>query len=400
MPLRPPAGFISAFYDPLKVADAPTIDAASGGDAQASVTFTAPGNTGGAPITQYYAVSNPGQITGNAVSSPVTVTGLTNGTAYTFTVWALNSYGPSPYSGVSGSVTPAAQRAIFGGGATSGFVPNGTIDYISIASLGNALNFGTLTVSRSTLAACSSSTRGIFGGGTSGGGVNVLDYITIANIGSAIDFGDLVTPAFNLAACSSSTRGVFGGGYRVAQLGYVTIASLGNALNFGTLTITRYNTCSFSSTTRGLFCGGEGDGESSSGYYSTIDYITIATTGNAINFGNLTQAKRTGLGNCSSSTRGIIAGGANDTGTVNVIEYVTIATTGNAIDFGDLTGPQQQIAGTSSQTRGVFGGGDNGSSAAIQFITIASLGNSQNFGNLTVSRFYAAACSNAHGGLS
>ena len=113
MPLRPPAGFRSAFYDPLKVADAPTIGTATAGDAQATVEFTAPSNVGGAALTQYYAVSNPNQTTGNAASSPVAVTGLTNGTAYTFRVWALNSFGPSPYSAASGSVTPAALRGVF-----------------------------------------------------------------------------------------------------------------------------------------------------------------------------------------------------------------------------------------------------------------------------------------------
>jgi hypothetical protein len=71
------------------------------------VTFTAPSNVGGSAITNYYAVSNPGQITASSVTSPVTVTGLTNGTSYTFTVWALNSFGPSAYSAASGSVTPS-----------------------------------------------------------------------------------------------------------------------------------------------------------------------------------------------------------------------------------------------------------------------------------------------------
>jgi hypothetical protein len=107
MPLRPPAGFVSSFYDPLKNPNAPTVGTASAGDTQASVTFTAPSNVGGSAITNYYAVSNPGQITASSVTSPVTVTGLTNGTNYTFTVWALNSFGPSAYSAASGSVTPS-----------------------------------------------------------------------------------------------------------------------------------------------------------------------------------------------------------------------------------------------------------------------------------------------------
>ena len=112
MPLRPPAGFIRPGYDPLKVPNAPTIGTATGGDAQASVTFTAPSNVGGSAITQYTAASTPGHLFAQGSASPLTVTGLTNGTAYTFAVWALNTYGPSPYSAASGSVTPAAPRAL------------------------------------------------------------------------------------------------------------------------------------------------------------------------------------------------------------------------------------------------------------------------------------------------
>lgn len=107
MPLRPPAGFISAFYDPLNNPNAPTIGTATGGNVSASVAFTAPDNVGGSAITSYTAISSPGGFTGTASSSPITVSGLTNGTAYTFTVFATNSYGPSAYSSSSNSVTPA-----------------------------------------------------------------------------------------------------------------------------------------------------------------------------------------------------------------------------------------------------------------------------------------------------
>ena len=178
MPLRPPAGFIRPGYDPLKVPNAPTGASATGGDASASVEFTPPSNTGGSAVSAYYAVSNPGQITGTAASSPVSVTGLTNGTSYTFTVWALNTYGPSPYSAASGSVTPALQRGLFGGGNTGS--SSNIIDYVSIASTGNAIDFGDLTVTRYRLGSCSSSTRGIWGGGDTS---NVIDYVTIASAG-------------------------------------------------------------------------------------------------------------------------------------------------------------------------------------------------------------------------
>ncbi|AAR34084.1 fibronectin type III domain-containing protein [Geobacter sulfurreducens] len=91
---------------------APTIGSATAGNAQASVTFTAPASTGGATITGYTATSNPGGLTGTCVGSPCTVTGLTNGTAYTFTVTATNSAGTGSASAASNSVTPKAAQTI------------------------------------------------------------------------------------------------------------------------------------------------------------------------------------------------------------------------------------------------------------------------------------------------
>jgi len=131
--MRYPAGFISAFYNPLQNPDAPTIGTATGGNASASVTFTAPANVGGSAITSYIVISTPSGITGTAASSPVTVSGLSNGTAYTFKVFANNSYGPSALSAASNSVTPAlAIGDAFGGGFFAGQIStagNGIADY-------------------------------------------------------------------------------------------------------------------------------------------------------------------------------------------------------------------------------------------------------------------------------
>jgi hypothetical protein len=88
------------------VPDAPTIGTATAGEASASVTFTAAA-TGGTP-TSYTATSNPGSITGTASSSPITISGLTPSTSYTFTVTATNSTGTSSASSASNSVTPTA----------------------------------------------------------------------------------------------------------------------------------------------------------------------------------------------------------------------------------------------------------------------------------------------------
>jgi hypothetical protein len=72
-------------------------------------------------------------------------------------------------------------------------------------------------------------------------------------------------------------------------------------------------------------------------------YITIATTGNATDFGDLDTAIDTGSAT-SNNTRGIFSGGNSNPGTCNVIQYVTIDTTGNATDFGDLTHDRQNLA--------------------------------------------------------
>jgi hypothetical protein len=90
---------------------APTIGTATGGNGQAAVAFTPPASTGGAPVT-YTVTSSPGGYTATGSGSPITVTGLTNGTAYTFTVTATNSAGTSPASAASNSVAPQGTQTI------------------------------------------------------------------------------------------------------------------------------------------------------------------------------------------------------------------------------------------------------------------------------------------------
>jgi YD repeat-containing protein len=88
------------------IPDAPTIGTAIGGNAQATVSFTAPANNGGSAITAYTVTSNPAGITASGTTSPISVTGLTNGTTYTFTVNSTNAIGNSAESAASNSVTP------------------------------------------------------------------------------------------------------------------------------------------------------------------------------------------------------------------------------------------------------------------------------------------------------
>ena len=100
---------------------------------------------------------------------------------------------------------------------------------------------------------------------------------------------------------------------------------------------------------------------------NTIEYISIQNTANALDFGDLSFGSASG-GSCGSSTRGLIGGSYIAPGIVNSlnnIDYITIATTGNGADFGDLTVNRSYVASFSSSTRGIWAGGAGGDPAAM-----------------------------------
>jgi hypothetical protein len=99
------------------------------------------------------------------------------------------------------SVTFYGSRGVFAGGESSN-----VMDYITIATTGNATDFGTLTVTRGHCDGLSNGSRGVFGGGYHSGGtaVNVIDYITISSTGNATDFGDLTTSRLGVGATSGT----------------------------------------------------------------------------------------------------------------------------------------------------------------------------------------------------
>ena len=305
-------------------------------------------------------------------------------------------------------------RGVFAGGYTS--VPADAalkrIYYIEIDSMGTSAEFGdTNKAAAWGQSGCSSSTRGLITGGTNPANLNTIDYITIATTSNALDFGDLSVTHGYTASCSNNTRGLTGGGrgnsptQRLAQIDYNTIATTGNGIDFGDLTQSRMGLGAVASSTRAVFTGGNGSPADPSTVYNNIDYVEFATTGNATDFGDMTD-EHTYHGSCSSSTRGIIYGGVTSYGptvTTDIIEYLTIASTGNGTDFGDVRDDGAHAHGTSNGIRGVFAGGVNPYRNSIDFITITTTGNGVDWGDLPIasgSYAYAAGLSDSHGGLS
>ena len=237
--------------------------------------------------------------------------------------------------------------------------------------------------------------RAAVGGGYDGSSVRgEIEYFNIQSMGIAIDFGNLTTTTFALASnAASSTRGIIAVGGRtpsyVNTIEFITIANTSNATDFGDTSATGGNIAASSNQTRGILMGGRQPTR------NTIELITIATVGNASDFGDLTAAKRQGA-SLSSPTRAIYAGGFDDTNRINNIEFVTIASTGNATDFGDLTDARQSLGGASDNTRGVFAGGYDAPARVniIDFITMASAGNASDFGDTASARDESTGTSN------
>ena len=305
--------------------------------------------------------------------------------------------------GGTGSNTGLGTRMVLMGGTNGSSVVD-VIQFITISTLGNAQDFGNLTGAKQEGAAATNHLRGLYFGGDPA--LNIIEFVTFSSTGNATDFGDLLNGAKSGTSMSDRTRGVLQlGGNTSNILEYVTFAQTGNAVDFGDMITGGSAGSGFSSSTRGVYAMGSNNAN----YKNNIEFITISTTGNGTDFGDLSglYIHRNAY---SNATRGVFHSGyqyPTSPNFSNNIEFVTIATTGNTVDFGDsLLGGFG--CGGSSPTRGVAGGGYyqnaptgevGGFTNIIDFIEIATTGNAVDFGDTINVVRHIKGGSNGHGGL-
>ena len=235
--------------------------------------------------------------------------------------------------------------------------------------------------------------------------MNVIDFVTIASTGDATDFGDMPEVRLGFpSALANEVRGVVCLGEttpsgNLDDLDFVTISSTGNAVAFGEGYASAQQSTAGGSTTRGIYCGGKAPG-----FKNNIDFITIMSTGNGTDFGDLTDTTGGGpRGQSSNATRMLMYGGSNPSSDhVNSITFLTIATLGNSVDFGDISADGlESFRVTTSSTRGVTAGGyiSPTFTNVMEYITIASKGDSQDFGDYSLSRYAPAHTGNSVRGI-
>ena len=307
--------------------------------------------------------------------------------------------------GGTGSNIGTGARAIAGGG----FLGIRTIEFVTISTFGDSQDFGDLTAAGAIHGkqAVSTETRMLFSGGYI---INNIEFITVASTGNATDFGDMTMPRFGETGVNDTVRGIFAGGASTTPhvpshtgssdvIDYVTIAQTGNAVDFGDLLLAAFPGGSMNSTTRGIIARQNGP----VGPNAIMDTIITRTLGNATDFGDCTSDTGSNVsGGACNATRGVLAGGYLSS-PHNIIQFITMATLGNATDFGDLITGANNMRGASSPTRGIFAGGATPSNSnVIESLQIATTGNSVDFGDMAYvggDLGQIGMNSNAHGGI-
>ena len=170
-------------------------------------------------------------------------------------------FGDKSYSAIGTASFASPTRAVVAGGYGPSPHPQfDTLEYVTISTASNSADFGNLTFGHSNTAGCCNATRGLIAGGYTFPSpatvyYNTIEYVTISSLGNATDFGDLTLTGTQPTGVSSPTRGVFGGRSSDNEkdvIDYVQIMTTGNAVDFGNLLAGRRNASSASNGHGGL----------------------------------------------------------------------------------------------------------------------------------------------------
>ena len=299
--------------------------------------------------------------------------------------------GDSPFLHTGGT------RGLWGGGVPSA---TDTIDFVTIETTGNAIDFGNLLGSENYTRGYGNRTRGLWAqsvGPTS----DQIEFVTIAQQGNSTDFGNLTASSQSGCHTGNSTRCCFFEGQNPTTnvISYVTISSTGNAVDFGDMLQGVRHTCAIQSPTRGIVPGGYTNQPNSN--TSIIQYITTSTLGDSADFGDVSISESLrGHAGGSNAVRGVYGGGIRyPSGVQSGLEFITMATLGNGTTFGDLTySGRQEAGGCASSIKAVFGGAYTPSAVnTMNYMLIMTTGDAVDFGDLSVARG-TGALSNGHGG--
>ena len=317
------------------------------------------------------------------------------------------NYSPSAFTGVDWN----GSRAVVVGGETSDYLNN--IDYFSITTLGDAQDFGDLSIEKSKTVVMSSAQRGVVAGGhgksigQGGPGyfVTAMEYFSFGTPSNTTSFGNLTTGTHDASGGSNGTRGIYAGGDASTGttptnlIQYITIDTTSNSSTFGNLSNTNHMCSTTSDDTYLGFLQGYTEIGSSFAYDYGNTWVTMDTLGNSTNTGQLFSHGHGngGKGIVSDRTYGVVFGGNQESPGAswnNEIRYLTIATKSDGSDFGDTFSSELAHNGQTSHAetkRGLALGGRTQSVSGvntIQYITIDTPGNAQDFGDLTDTKDY------------
>ena len=261
----------------------------------------------------------------------------------------------------------SATRGFWAGGdSVPGQQDNSTIEFTIMSSSGGGNDFGDMTSTKAYLNGMSNDVRGFMvGGATTPEYVNqsTIEFVTMASTGNGNGFGDLSTITRSGSSAASNTRGILQIGQTDPLPGnrlieFIELSTGGNTQDFGEVTtLAKSGSAAVASSTRACFMGGVGTTSNAGHVSNVIDFVTISTLGNAQDFGDTTVAVDA-LAGASNSTRGLHAGGRTGSPAAealkNDIGFITIASAGNATDFGDLVTPTRYLAGCSDAHGGLI----------------------------------------------